>query len=170
MLRHTVQIILAAFITFSVGCSNKKDYVLNDNIKNSAEQLTELIKHHPRDADLYYHRASLYMKNGDNSTALNDMMEAVRIDSSKSEYFQLLGDVYFSKLFIPQAISSFERSASLDPKNITAELKLAELFLYLKKYQESIDHADNALRIDKTNTKAYFLKGFLFKETRDTAR
>src|SRR5204863_8321405 len=69
-----------------------------------------------------------------------------------------------------QAISSFEKSIALDPKNITAELKLAELFLLLKKYQQSLDHADNALRIDKTNAKAYFIKGFMFKETGDTAR
>src|SRR6185436_14240748 len=89
---------------------------------------------------------------------------------SKAEYYLLLGDIYFSKLFIAQAVSSFEKCAALDPKNIAAELRLAELFLYLKKYQECINHADNALRIDKTNAKAYFIKGFMFKETGDTAR
>src|SRR3954468_16453515 len=104
------------------------------------------------------------MKKGDGSSALNDMLNAVQIDSSKAEYFFLLGDIYFSKLFIAQAVSSFEKSIALDPKNITAELKLAELFLLLKKYQQSLDHADNALRIDKTNAKAYFIKGFMFKE------
>ncbi len=170
MLRRTIQILFAVFIASGIGCSNKKSYVLTDNVKNSAEQLTELIKLHPNDANLYYNRASLYVKKGDGSAALNDMLNAVRIDSSKSEYFLLLGDIYFSKLFVAQSISSFQRSANLDPKNISAELKLAELFLYLKQYQQCLDHADNALRIDKANPKAYFIKGFMFKETRDTAK
>jgi len=170
MLRHTVQIILAVLIASGIGCSNKKKYVLNDTIKNSSEQLSELIKQQPDDARLYYYRASLTMKKGDAGGALNDMLNAVRLDSTNAEYFLLLGDIYFSKLFIAQAVSSFEKSAALDPKNITAELKLAELFLYLKKYQDCIEHADNALRIDKTNSKAYFIKGYTFKETGDTAR
>ena len=170
MLRQTFPILFVAFIAFGIGCTNKKSYVLNDSEKNSKEQLSELIKQHPDDAPLYYYRASLYMKNGDGTSALNDMLNAVRTDSSNAEYFLLLGDIYFSKLFIAQAISSFERCVTLDPKNISAELKLAELFLYLKKYQDCIDHADNALRIDKTNSKAYFIKGFMFKETKDTAK
>ncbi len=159
------------FILF-IGCpKNSGDkIILTDSIKNSVEQLSELIRQNPRGADLYFYRASLYLKNGDGTSALNDMMDAVRIDSAKAEYFLLLGDIYFSKLFIAQAVSSFERCIALDPKNISAELKLSELFLYLKKYQDCIEHADNALRIDKTNAKAYFLKGFMFKETGDTAR
>ena len=153
------------------GCpGNSNKIELNDSTKNSVEQLSELIKQNPESADLYFYRASLYLKNGNPNSAMDDMLNAVGIDSSRSEYFLLLGDIYFSKLFIAQAISAFQKSADLDPKNITAELKLAELFLYLKKYKDCIDHADNALRIDKTNAKAYFIKGFTFKETGDTAR
>lgn len=170
MFRRALLILFVACMAFGIGCSNKKSYVLNDSVKNSNEQLTELIKQHPDDANLYYHRASLYMKNRDASSALNDMLNAVRTDSSRAEYFLLLGDIYFSKLFIAQAVSSFEKCLALDPKNITAELKLAELFLYLKKYDDCIQHADNALRIDKTSGKAYFIKGYMFKETKDTAR
>lgn len=132
--------------------------------------LTEQIKQNPQQADLFFHRASLYMKNGNSGSALSDMLATVAIDSTKPEYFLQLGDVYFSKLFIAQAISSFEKCISLDSKNISAELKLAELFLYLKRYNYCLQHADNALRIDRTNAKAYFIKGFMFKESGDTAR
>jgi len=133
-------------------------------------QLTELIKQNPNESDLFYYRASLFMKDKNSSAALSDMLAATALDSSKVDYFLELGDIYFSKLFIAQAISSFEKCISLDSKNISAELRLAELFLYLKKYSDCIQHADNALRIDKTNSKAYFIKGFMFKETGDTTR
>src|SRR5258706_323505 len=171
--RAIVQLSVVLLIAFTIGCSPKNSgekLVLNDSTKNSVEQLSELIKQNPQSADLYFDRASLYMKKGNGSSALNDMLNAVKIDSVKSEYFLLLGDIYFSKLFIAQAISSFEKSIALDPKNIAAELRLAELSLYLKKYQDCIEHADNALSIDKPNARAYFIKGFMFKETGDTAR
>jgi tetratricopeptide (TPR) repeat protein len=101
---------------------------------------------------------------------LSDMQTAVSIDSTKPEYFLQLGDIYFSKLFISQAISSFEKCIELDSKNISAELKLAELYLYLKRYNYCLQRADNVLRLDRTNAKAYFIKGYMFKETGDTAR
>jgi tetratricopeptide (TPR) repeat protein len=150
--------------------SGGKNYSLTDSAKNSVEQLTELIKENPEQAELYFYRSGLLLKSGNNSGALSDMLAAVSIDSTKPEYFLQLGDIYFSKLFIAQAISAFEKCISLDSKNISAELKLAELFLYMKKYSDCIQHADNALRIDKTNAKAYFIKGYMFRETGDTAR
>src|SRR5262245_26559036 len=93
---------LVPLLMLATGCSRKNSgdkVALSDSTKNSAEQLSELIKQHPDDADLYYNRASLYMKKGDGSAALNDMQNAVRMDSSNAEYFLLLGDIYFSKLF-----------------------------------------------------------------------
>lgn len=171
--RFTVCNLFVFFFAFIWGCGTKKsatDYTFTDSVKNSLEQLTELIRQHPKDAQLFYYRSKLYMKNGSNTSAMNDMLSAVSIDSTKADYFLQLGDIYFSKLFIAQAISSFEKCITLDNRNISAELKLAELYLYLKKYSDCLQHADNALRIDKTNAKAYLLKGFLFKENKDTAR
>ena len=171
-MRAILLVIFSLSIVVFVGCPGNpgKDIVLSDSTKNSVEQLSALIKQNPKNADLYYHRASLRLKNGDGSSALSDMLDAVRMDSLNPEYYMLLGDVYFSRLFTAQAISSFERSIELDPKNIYSELRLAELFLYMKQYQDCIRHADNALRIDKTNPKAYLFKAIMFKETGDTAR
>ena len=170
--KNFVYVFLSICFIFLFSCGQKNSgerYQLNDSAKNSASQLTELIKQHPKDADLFFYRASLFLKDRNSNAALTDMESAVSLDSTKPEYFLQLGDIYFSKLFIAKAVSSFEKCISLDSKNISAELKLAELFLYLKKYDSCIQHADNALRIDKTNAKAYFIKGFMFKENKDTA-
>jgi len=168
------QFLAFILIVTNIGCGTKsgKDYSLKDSTKNSVEQLTELIKQHPADAELFFLRSKLFMTSGNSSAAMTDMLAAVAIDSTRPEYFLLLGDIYFSKIFIAQAISSFEKCIALDAKNISAELKLSELFLYLgkKKFAECIQHADNALRIDRTSAKAYFIKGYMFKEAGDTAR
>jgi tetratricopeptide (TPR) repeat protein len=170
-LKQNFFLILVFYFLFSCGTKKgEPGYSLTDSTKNSVEQLSSLIAQHPKDAALFSHRAALFMKSGNSSSAMNDMLAAVAIDSTEPEYFLQLGDIYFSRLFIAQAISSFEKCITLDNKNIAAELKLAELFLYLKKYSDCIKHSDNALRIDKTNAKAYFIKGFMFKETGDTTR
>lgn len=42
--------------------------------------------------------------------------------------------------------------------------------MYLKAYPKAIDYANEALRIDKNKAKAYFIKGFVYKEAGDTAK
>src|SRR6185295_8524414 len=88
---------------FLFSCGQKKSgekYSRNDSTKNSVERLTELIEQNPKDAEPIFYRASLYLRNGNSSDALNDMLSAVAIDSTKPESSLQLGDIYFTKLFI----------------------------------------------------------------------
>src|SRR6185369_1058886 len=55
-------------------------------------------------------------------------------------------------------------------KNVDAMLKLAELYFYVKKYDKSIEYINMALKINKYNAKAYFMKGMNYKEIKDTAK
>jgi len=95
---------------------------------------------------------------------------ATILDSTKPEYFLMLADVSFRGLQIQQAVKAFEKCLELDPKNIEANLKLSELYMYLKAYPKAIEYANEALRIDSRRSKAYFIKGFVYKESGDTVR
>jgi tetratricopeptide (TPR) repeat protein len=99
-----------------------------------------------------------------------DIRKALSLDSARSDYYLLLADISFARFHIQEAEAAFIKSASLDANNIEARLRLAELYLYMKKYEESIQNANEALRIDKHRGKAYFIKGFVYKETKDTLR
>ena len=57
-----------------------------------------------------------------------------------------------------------KNACKLDPQNTEADLKLAELYLYLKAYPKVFEYADAALKINKHTAKAYFIKGFAFAE------
>jgi tetratricopeptide (TPR) repeat protein len=81
-----------------------------------------------------------------------------------------MAEVIFKGLQIQKAAGAFEKALQLDPKNVEAALKLSELYLYIKAYPKCVNYANEALKIDRSNAKAYFLKGFAYKETGDTSK
>jgi tetratricopeptide (TPR) repeat protein len=133
------------------------------------DKLNKEINEQPNNADAHYRRAKIYVSEKKFKVAANDINAAVALDTTKADYYFLQADVFFANLLIPQSIQAFEKSISLSPDNADAYLRLAELHLYIKKYKESIQYANDALRIDKHRAKAYFIKGFVFKEMGDTS-
>lgn len=138
--------------------AEKKDelIVLNDQIKEKPQ------------ADLYFKRAQLFAQRKVLTQALEDMNRAVALDSSRTDYYMFMADLSFRTLQIQNSVKQFEKVIALDPKNIEANLKLSEIYLYTKGYQQCLHYADEALKINKNKAKAYFLKGFAFKEMGDT--
>jgi tetratricopeptide (TPR) repeat protein len=134
------------------------------------DRLTNEITVNPKNANAYYQRAKIYTGQKKFKPALADINQAIALDSTKAGYFLTQADILFTNLLIPQAKQAFEKSLELDPKNTEVYLKLAELHLYLKKYKDCLQYANEALKIDKHMAKAYFIKGFAFKEGGDTAK
>ncbi|MCX6291502.1 MAG: tetratricopeptide repeat protein [Bacteroidetes bacterium] len=134
------------------------------------EKLNQRLAANPNDADALYQRAKIYVGEKKFKLAATDINQAVLLDSTKADYFMIQADVLFANLQVPFAIQAFQKCIALDPNNIDAYLKMAELHLYIKKYKESIQYANEALKIDKHKAKAYFIKGFVYKESGDTVK
>ena len=139
-------------------------------IEPEVDRLSKEIKANPKNADALFRRAKVYVDQKKFKLAFADINQAVALDSLKTDYLLLQADVLFANMMIPQAVETFQKSIALNPKNTEAYLKLAELQLYIKKYKESIQYANEALKINKHIGKAYFIKGFVFKETGDTIK
>jgi tetratricopeptide (TPR) repeat protein len=78
--------------------------------------------------------------------------------------------VYFAQGKARNCTQAIEKALALDPKNVDADLKYAELKMYFKEYTKTFDYIDKALAIDKLNAKAYFMKGVAYKLTGDTVK
>ncbi|MCD6069054.1 MAG: hypothetical protein K0S33_3880 [Bacteroidetes bacterium] len=122
----------------------------------------------PNNADLYYKRGQIYLKNNDLEAAGNDAARAIKLDSLKPEYFILLSDAYFAANQTRYSKETLERCVKANPGSIEANLKLAELYFYVKKYEDAIKHINNALKVNENTAKGYFLKGMCYKELGDT--
>lgn len=164
-------IIALLLILLSVSqCKQKKE---ENTEKKPAKQdeltlLNEEIRKQPT-AALYYKRAEVFAKQNVLAQALEDLNRAIALDSGRTDYYMLHADISFRTLQIQNSVKSFEKVLKLDPSNIEANLKLSEIYLYTKGYQQCLHYADEALKINKNRAKAYFLKGFAFKEMGDTS-
>jgi tetratricopeptide (TPR) repeat protein len=170
--------ILLPFITIILfSCGNKEeeaktrdtDTVAVDTTAAGLSALNKRILADPNNPDLYHERAKYqFEKNKDIESAMNDMQRTLMLDSTKARYFLTLSDLYFTLNKTGNAKAALEKAVQVEPQNVDALLKLAELYLYVKKYQLSIDYINKALKIDQYNSKGYFMKGMNYKEIGDT--
>ena len=163
---------LIIFVGFS-ACTNKKadkEPEKSATTKDAFAKLNDEIAANPNRADLLFQRAQIFIKRNVTNQAFEDLGKATSIDSTNTEYLMVFADVAFKTFQIKKASDSFEKVVKLDPKNKDAYLKLSELYFYVKGYQKSLLYSNEALKLDKNLVRAYYLRGFAYKEMGDTAK
>lgn len=177
------QILISGVVVFLLGffsCNNKPSdeeaaYKKADSlsIKLNSPELkaanAELLKD-PSNAALYNKRALVYLRLKEFPEAENDVWRAIKIDSTQAEYYLTLVDIYFSANKTRDSKELLESTAKKFPENIESLLKLAELYFLVKRYQEGIEYANKALKINENLAKAYYIKGSIYRESGDTSR
>jgi tetratricopeptide (TPR) repeat protein len=159
------------FILFSCKDGEEKTTKSEVNKEVKTDQLEELsdeIVESPNDPNLYIKRALIYRKRNLLDLGLKDVDRALSIDSTVSYFHSVKGDFFFAKGELRNARLSFENAIRFDDTNTEALVKLGEVNFYLRRYEEALDHINNALREDDQLAQAYFLKGYIFKELGDT--
>lgn len=165
-------LILAGSMLCLFSCKNSTDQS-SDNEALSAnttvKTLSEKLKNDPKNASLYFQRGQALKKISKDSLALVDFKKAIAIDSSKAEYFSAIGDLMFEHKDVEGSIKWFQKALQLDPKDKTAHLKMAKLFVYVKDYPSAFTEINTVLRQDVYNPEGYFLKGMIYKDLKDTS-
>lgn len=166
--------LFVAFLMFS-GCiqntsEEKKTEPAQEIVEplGRVQELTLEIRKSPKNADLYFQRAEAYVDDEMYLLALEDINRALKIDSISSKFHSFKGEIQYFNAQPDRARTSFEYALELDPKNTDALLKLAEIQLLLRNYQECFNRVNEALRINQQLYKGYFLKGYAYLEIGDT--
>ena len=133
-------------------------------------KLNAEVEKNPTNADVFHKRAQYHLSTRNFDAGFEDMKRVMMIDSSKAPSFITLSDLYFVTNQTGNSKAALEKCISLDDKNVDAILKLAELYFYVKKHDDCFKYINMALKIDKYNSKAYFMKGMNYKEIKDTAK
>lgn len=164
-------VLSSAFIACKPEAKKKDSEVtkiLKDSIDPAIKGLSDSIAADPSNTELLNRRANYYLSKQNLKAAGEDVNLLMRLDSSKAKYLVTYSDVAFMANRTSDSKRALEKAIAIEPKNIDAHLKLAELFLYVRKYKESLAHLNEVIALDKYNAKAYFLKGMDFKEVGDT--
>ncbi len=124
-----------------------------DELKEDSNQASLLFKRGE-----YLYKKQLFMK------ALADANRASTLDTTKSEYFYLLGNICFAVNKTKIAALSYERSLRIDKDNYGACMKLGELYYIVKEHVKSLQNYDQALRLKPACEQCFFYKGLNYRE------
>ncbi|MCC6769405.1 MAG: tetratricopeptide repeat protein [Bacteroidia bacterium] len=137
-------------------------------VSGEKSSLDALLKKNPADTAALYARAKYFVEKKVLDSALLDMQQLIKIDSSRAAYFVTLGDVYLFTNRTRYTRQAFEKAIKLNPDHEEAHMKLAELFLYVEMYTEALDQLNAVLKVNRRSPKAYYMKGMVYKEAGDT--
>jgi tetratricopeptide (TPR) repeat protein len=168
--KKTLFFILIALLFVNCKPKNNTKDITTNTPANQITVLTEKISKDANNATLYNSRAKLYLAENKVNDALGDISKALQIDEKNVDYFITLSDIYLAMNLINKSQDALTKALSLSPQNVETYLKLAELNLFLKKYDETHKNADKAIAIQALTPKAFFIKGFAYKETGDSSK
>lgn len=165
---------IVCFIWFFGSCKNSGDSISTKSdtgqvIKTVAD-LDKLVAQNPKDASLWHKRGLYYFNNKQYDKAIEDVRAAIKIDSTKAGYYLTLSDCYLVKNQSNLTREMLLKAIKVDSSNTDALLKLAELHLYVRLYQDALNYVNKALMVNENLAKAYFIKGITYLEIGDTLK
>ncbi len=99
--------------------------------------------------------------------ALALLLKAKTIDDHDPETFILLGDTYLAQNNGGQAVSSYERAASLDPKLAKPHYKVGLVYLRSRNFPTAEESFNKAIQIDPNYTLAHKELGELYYQKKE---
>lgn len=168
MKHYKLLLIILLPIMFAFGGCKQN----TDTAKMTPEEILNVldikIHKHPKDDQLYFDRAKIYLKLNRVNDAIADLSRAVALDKDNIDYNMLLGDAYFANHDMNSSFRTFQKVLDLDPGNTEAYLKLGEISYYSRDYDRAMESLSKVTEKDPRNRTALFMKSFIYKETGDT--
>ena len=104
------------------------------------------------------------------SLALKDLKMATTLDTGKAEYYSAVGDLLFENKDLTGSAEWIQKAIARNPADKKAHLKIAKLLLYIGNFPAAFKEINIVLMKDVHNPEAYFLKGMVYKDMKDTAK
>ncbi len=168
-------LLVCLFVVLLYSCTSttsdvSKNTTSNKNYTEEIEKISKQIESNNKDAVLFASRAKLYHKNVQDSLAIADYNKAIALDTTNASYYSAIGDILFEHKDITASTSFIQKAISINPKDETAQLKLAKLFLFAKEYPKAFVAINTVLKGNVYNAEAYFLKGVCYLDMKDSNR
>lgn len=132
--------------------------------------ISQQIQADPKNANLFASRAEMWYAKNNYDNAIVDLRIALELDSLHIGYHYLLTDVYLDYFQSLLALKTIERAVSIQPENIESLLRLAEVRIILKRYDDALEAINEVTRLKPREADAYLLLGQIFAEQGDTTR
>jgi len=152
------------------GKENKQAVAANDSTPADIRAISDKIVSDRNNSELYFQRAHAYFNRKEFVNAIGDMRIALKIDSTRSNYYIFISDLYFTQNKTRDTRDALRKAIKLDSANVEALVKYSQLFYLMRTYDTAMYYVNRGLHFDKTKAVAHFQKGMILKETGDTAK
>ncbi|MCX7743126.1 MAG: tetratricopeptide repeat protein [Flavobacteriales bacterium] len=161
---------------FGVSCRKKAEKSNPENLDSipkvtlTLDQLTAKIESDPKNALYYYQRGILHYENGDQTSAIRDLTQAINLKSDYAEAYHDRGLCHFELDRPDSALADFNQAITLNEKFVEAYYNRAILYESLNLIEKALSDYNRCIQIDPTFGPAYYNRGVhLFKKDRKKA-
>lgn len=166
--------VLVLFLYLVAACrnapQNHPDLQVREYNLPQTKSLTAQIVQDTSRAELYFQRGNALRQLHLDSLAAADYIHAVRLDTNKAEYLSAVGEILFEARDLQGSREWLRKALLKNPKDPRARLNLAKGDLINKDYKTAFSQINDVLRADPYFTEAYYLKGMVYKDLKDTAK
>ena len=159
--------ILSLFCFFTLLISCKKSNNTQDIPQTGdpvIDGLTQAIYDNPNDVELYIKRSEIYYEREAYDQAIQDLANAMKLDSTNLRAHHLLADVYLDSYQSARALQTMQRASMLYPDSINTKLKLSEFQLILKQYDAALTTIAEIMKIRPGDPEALFMLGMIYRD------
>jgi len=164
MLRNILLLSITAFLF--IQCKTKSDdtNAIGPTGNPVIDAISDDIKQHPEDPNLYLKRAQIFYDNKAYDQAVQDLANVMKLDSTNLRAHHLLADVYMDHNQSSLALKTMQRAVALYPDSIHTKLKLTEFQLILKQYEGAMHTLDDIMKIHPGDPEALFMLGMVYRD------
>ncbi len=169
-LRPWTLFFIACFTLFLLSCGSQSnsENQKNENSDATLAELNNKIANDPQNVALYVERANYYGGKENFQLAFDDLARAKQIDSTHAPIYASEGKFHFAQKRVQDAYRDYQRCLRHDPKNQDCLLEKAALDITLENFDLAFNQINDALRQNERIAYAYYLKGRIYRQTRDT--
>ncbi len=161
---NTIGIIILILVFFISACNNKEASKQPLNIV----ELTKAIDNNPNNVSFLSKRAQLYFNKSKYDLAIADLQQALNLAPDSITFYMRIADNFMKIGKVKNAMGILKKVTTIDKNYTDAWIKLGEIHLMFRKYQDVFNYANKALEADQYSDMAYFLKAYTYKEMKDT--
>jgi tetratricopeptide (TPR) repeat protein len=161
---------LVLAVIFLAACGQKPEEEKKPPTEQALSELNVAVQKNPSDARAWFNRARYYLNKKDVGHAGDDIIKALELDTTQVDFFLMAADIHLMTNNSGKCKAALDKALLIKPDCVEALAKMAELYLYVKQNGMSNEYANQALDLDKQNTRALFIVGMNQKESGDTAK
>jgi len=170
-------IVLISIVSFFVSCQNETEVKIDDaqitkfrSDTGIVANITKEIIKDSKNAELYKKRAVALMEINNVSDAISDLEIAILLDSSNTEYLNLISDYWLIAGNSKPTKDYLDKSIALEPENTETLIRLSKLHLFVGEITKSFEYSNKAIKINPNLYTPYFVKSMCYLDMADTSR